>query len=62
MKKSISWPAYLFVGVLALLMIVSFTLTTTGMLLPKSDEASSVSLRDVASRRSHFITHYAFVK
>ena len=62
MNQSVSWPTYLFIGVLALLMLTSCTLTTTGMLLPKSDEGSSVSLRDVSSRRTHFMTHYAFGK
>lgn len=62
MNRSVSWPTYLFIGVLVSLMLGSCTLTTTGMLLPKTDEASSVSLRDVSSRRTHFMTHYALGK
>ena len=59
---SLSWPAYGFIGALVLLTVVSFTLTSTGMLLPKSSTTDSVSLRDVSARRTHYVSHYAFGK
>jgi len=57
-----SWQTNTFIGVLTVLVLGTAVLSYTGILLPSSDAASSVSLRNVQARRTHFVRHYAFGK
>lgn len=56
------WPTYIYVGALAALIAGSMVLSYSGTSLPGPDESNSVSLRDVKSRRSHFLMYYALGK
>lgn len=57
-----SWPVYLYIAGLVVLLIGCIGLSVTGAALPGPDSDEKISLRDVQARRSHFFHYYAFGK
>jgi hypothetical protein len=57
-----SWPIYLYVGGLAVLLVGCIALSVTGAALPGPGSDEKISLRNVQARRSHFFHYYAFGK
>jgi len=57
-----NWKTYTFIGFLAVTVLGSFYLSYSGATLPTPDEKSTVSLRNVQNRRTHFMRYYAFGK
>lgn len=57
-----NWKTWTYIGVLSALVVGSFGLSFSGAMLPGPDESSSISLRNVQNRRTHFGAYYAFGK
>jgi len=58
----VNWKTYTFIGILSCFVLGAFYLSYSGASLPGPDQGTQVSLRNVQSRRTHFMTYYAFGK
>jgi len=57
-----NFGAGLYMGLLGLVIAGAGFFTYTGALLPNPDENSTLSLKDVETRRTHFVRNYAMGK
>lgn len=57
-KQGLPFIAFGFIGFLSAITVLTFTLSSTGMLLNGPNSKDQISLRDVSNRRSHFFNHY----
>lgn len=57
-----NWKTWMFTGLMGTLVLGAFYLSYSGAALPRPDEKSGLSMRDVQARRTHFMRYYAFGK
>lgn len=57
-----SWFTRIYMGLIGAAVVGAGALSYTGALLPAPNEGSSLSLRDVENRRTHFVRNYSLGK
>lgn len=53
------WSTKAFIALILTLVLGATGISYSGAFLPKTDEATAVSLRNVEARRTHFMRNYA---
>jgi hypothetical protein len=56
------WKSFTYIAALALLTLGTFYVTYSGAMLPGPEEEGSLSLRNVQTRRTHFMHYHSFGK
>jgi len=57
-----SWKGFTYIAALALVVLGTFYATYSGAMLPGPEEGGSLSLRNVQTRRTHFMRYHSFGK
>ena len=57
-----SWQTTTFIGFLAAIVTGAVAMSMSGAMLPTSDESDALSLRNIESRRTHYMRNYALGK